>query len=282
MPPESFIAGRVGEGLETGTFQQIGNARLPLPAALSKQPAKKSIFSKTDQGGIEVLAKTLRHIGDTRAGILAVAGIGHVAAQTQKLHLALLDGARAGDERQRLDLPTPSGPISPIIRPAGISTDMSASAMALPKVNRTSANRATGALLSFVTETRPWWPPSLDEIAFEVFRPDGLRIKPDIGHAGQPGFDILYILLQQLLRDLCPHRNVSFWRSSSVSTVFGVNWATSRRRKPWRGWYIAGRHPISGAHPSPMDVRASLSRRQEKRHIDIGEIDEAHNPSTGG
>ena len=94
-----FHRGAVGEGLEAGTFQQLGNARLPLPAALSEQPAEEIDILEDGQGGIKVLAETLRHIGDTRAGILAVARIGHIAAQN--LHLAFLDGARAGDERQQ-------------------------------------------------------------------------------------------------------------------------------------------------------------------------------------
>ncbi|MNS94701.1 hypothetical protein D3C72_1289260 [compost metagenome] len=109
--------GAIGEWFEAGALQQFGNARLPLPAALSEQPAEKVDIFEDGQGGIKVLAKTLRHIGDARAGILTVTRIGHVAAQN--LYLALLDGPRAGNERQQARFANTVRPDKPYHPPCG-------------------------------------------------------------------------------------------------------------------------------------------------------------------
>ena len=56
--------------------------------------------------------------------------------------------------------------------------------------------------------------------------PLGVGVQLDVGHAGQAGLDLLRRLFSSSGAILALTRNISFSRSLSVSTVFGVNCAT--------------------------------------------------------
>ena len=104
MPPESLPAGRSGKAARPMPVQQIGDAALALGAALAEQPAEEVGVLEDRQGGVEVLAEALRHVGDPRAGGPAEARVGHVAAEHLDLPLLDFDGRRR---------PAPAGWISP-------------------------------------------------------------------------------------------------------------------------------------------------------------------------
>ena len=94
------LSGRpVDEGAHPGALQQFGDPFLALLLAMAKQPAEEVDILEHRQGRIQVLAQALRHIGDARADIVAMVGIRHIAAQ--RLDPALLNGARAGDQREQ-------------------------------------------------------------------------------------------------------------------------------------------------------------------------------------
>ena len=97
------LAGRpVGEASQPDAVQQFGDAALGLGAAEAEQPGEKVGVLEDRQRRVEVLAQTLRHVGDARAGLPAEAGVGHVAAE--HLDPSLLDAAGAGDQSQQAGL----------------------------------------------------------------------------------------------------------------------------------------------------------------------------------
>jgi hypothetical protein len=74
--------------------QQIGHAGLALGRGVAEQAAEEVHVLCHGQGGIQVLAQALRHVGNARAHVTAVRGLGHVAVE--HLHLTVLDALGAG------------------------------------------------------------------------------------------------------------------------------------------------------------------------------------------
>src|SRR3990167_92646 len=93
----------------------------------------------------------------------------------------------------RLDLPTPSGPIRPTMRPEATSRSMPSSA-------RGAGRRRAGG--PRVPRCRGG---SLVGLDGEVGGPLHGRVYPQPGHAGQAGLDLLLVAQQQRLVDLRAH-----------------------------------------------------------------------------
>ena len=98
MPPESFFAGRSANGASPVLSSSFRDVPLALGAGLPKQAAEELDILADAEVGIEVLAETLRHVGDARTDSGAMRGIRHVAVEHE--HAAGLDLARAGDEAE--------------------------------------------------------------------------------------------------------------------------------------------------------------------------------------
>ena len=82
-----------------GAAQQVVDAPLALGSVLAEQAAEEVQVLEHRQCWIEVLAQTLRHIGDMWADVAAVAGVGHIAAE--HFDAAFLQLACPGDQRQQ-------------------------------------------------------------------------------------------------------------------------------------------------------------------------------------
>ena len=120
MPPESLPAGRAAKGASPVLSQKLADAALPLVPVMPEQAAEEVDVLEDGQRRIEVLAEALRHIGDARAGRPVDGGRRPCRRQAPRRVPAGLR-ARPRSSESRLDLPTPSGPISPTMQPAGMS-----------------------------------------------------------------------------------------------------------------------------------------------------------------
>ncbi|MEA3219506.1 MAG: hypothetical protein OZX49_00596 [Immundisolibacter sp.] len=92
-------------------WEQPGGARerldppCPLAAVVAEQAGEELEVLGDRQRRVEVLAQALRHVGNARQDAPARAGIGQVHAE--HLDPAVLDGARAGGQRQQARLADP-------------------------------------------------------------------------------------------------------------------------------------------------------------------------------
>ena len=103
------LSGRaVGEGGKARGLEQLADAALALGPGMAEEAAEELDVLEDRQRRVEVAAEALRHVGDGRAGLAAVAAVGHVAAEHEDL--ALLHGARARDQRQQGGLAHAIGP----------------------------------------------------------------------------------------------------------------------------------------------------------------------------
>ena len=76
-----LAGGLVGGGPQSRGVEQGADAYWGPGTCSPKSLAKKSMFSKTLAPEVEVLAQTLGHVGDARAGGVTVGGLVHVAAE---------------------------------------------------------------------------------------------------------------------------------------------------------------------------------------------------------
>src|SRR5271166_992777 len=76
-----FFGWAVDKGCKSGGVEQVANPPLPLGRRFSKQTTEKFDVFANAEIGIEVLAQTLGHIGDTPANRGTMPGIGHVAVE---------------------------------------------------------------------------------------------------------------------------------------------------------------------------------------------------------
>ena len=94
------LAGRAGEEfLQSGALGQIVDARPALGRVMAEKAPEELQILLHRQRGVEVLAQALRHVGNARADGIAVLFAAHIAAQ--RLYLAALQGACAGNQRQQ-------------------------------------------------------------------------------------------------------------------------------------------------------------------------------------
>ena len=89
----------MGERRKASALKQLGDAPLSLVTRLPEQPPEELDVLAHAEVGIEVLAEALRHIGDARAGGIAMAGVRHVAVE--HVNPAALDATGAGDDAQQ-------------------------------------------------------------------------------------------------------------------------------------------------------------------------------------
>ena len=92
-----LAGGAVGKRREAGGGQQPRNSRLARCRVQTIQPRMKVNVFIHAQGGIQILAQTLRHIGDAVRQITAHGFIGHIAAQHR--HCALLNDPHPRHQR---------------------------------------------------------------------------------------------------------------------------------------------------------------------------------------
>src|SRR5207253_3169641 len=90
--------GPIREGGEAGVGQKLPDPVFALAFVVSKKAAEEIGILEDRQRRIEVLAETLRHVGDLRTAQPTMCSIGHIAAE--HVDPPLLNGASAGDERE--------------------------------------------------------------------------------------------------------------------------------------------------------------------------------------
>ena len=103
-----FLREPIRERREPGAFQQFRDFLVALEARAAKQAAEELYVLAHAQVGVEVLAETLRHVGDARTDSGAMRGVRHVAPEDE--HASGLDLARAGDEAEQRRLSNAIGP----------------------------------------------------------------------------------------------------------------------------------------------------------------------------
>ena len=97
------LSGRtIRERCKPRPLQQVADAALPFFLVLAEQAPEEIDVLKHRQCGIEVLAETLRHVGNLRAGAVAVPHVGNVAAE--HFDPAALNRAGSGDEAKQAGL----------------------------------------------------------------------------------------------------------------------------------------------------------------------------------
>ncbi|MCY1446516.1 hypothetical protein D9M71_630930 [compost metagenome] len=88
--------------MQAGATGQFVDAPAPLGGVLAEQAGEELEVLEHRQGRVEVLAQPLRHVGDARTDVAAMAARGHVAIQ--HLHRAFLQLPGAGHQRQQAGL----------------------------------------------------------------------------------------------------------------------------------------------------------------------------------
>ncbi len=98
----------VGEGRQTGGFQQGGDAAVALGMVMAEQAGEEGDILRHREIGVEIAAQALRHIGDARLHGFARAAAGEIDAQRRDAALLQLLGA--GGQRQQGGFADPIGP----------------------------------------------------------------------------------------------------------------------------------------------------------------------------
>src|SRR5262245_13367456 len=87
------------ERIESSGFQKLIDALAPIAPCLAEQTPKEIDVLEDAEGGIEIAAKPLGHIGDAAARLGSMAHVRHISPQHHDV--ASLDFAHAGNERQQ-------------------------------------------------------------------------------------------------------------------------------------------------------------------------------------
>ena len=125
------LAGRTRfELLHGRRGQKLGDARATLFGALAEQAAEEVDVLEHAQRRVEVAAEALRHIGDAAADLPQCVLVGDVLVEDDDL--ALLNFFTPAISPSNVDLPTPSGPITPTMMRDGMSMLTSASETVAP------------------------------------------------------------------------------------------------------------------------------------------------------
>ncbi len=97
------LAGRaIGKAFKPGALHQIVDPPLAFGGVLAKQATEKIQIFEDGQGGVQVLAQALRHVGNARANLTSMLGTGHIAVQ--HLHRTLLELSGPRDQGQQAGL----------------------------------------------------------------------------------------------------------------------------------------------------------------------------------
>ncbi len=97
-----FSGRAVRERSKSRSLQQVGDTTLPFFPVLAEQAPEEIDVFEYRKRGVKVLAKALRHVGDPRAGAVAVPRVGNVAAK--HFDPAALNRTGAGDEAKQARL----------------------------------------------------------------------------------------------------------------------------------------------------------------------------------
>src|SRR5262247_1503260 len=198
--------------IETRRRQENIDARSPLGSALPEQAAEEVDVVEHAERRIEIAAQPLRHISDTTVTGSAMRGVCHVSVQHRDF--AGLDLAHPGDEAEQGGLADAIGPDH-------------------------SHHAAGGNIEGEVVEREP--PPVAVRYPFDPGDNGighwGSFTTSSSGHAilgsvrtkprpRTPVFTCRWYLSKTFGSPWSLTRNISFCRSSAVSTLFGVNWAS--------------------------------------------------------
>src|SRR5262245_3882662 len=201
-----------GKRIETCCRQELVDARSPLGSALPEQAAEEVDVVEHAESGIEIATKALRHVGDTAVTRSAMRGIRH--ASVEHRDVAGLDLAHPGDEAEQGGLADAVGPDHSHHAPGGniegevVEREPLTVAVRYPLDPGDDGVRHWG---SFTTSS------SGHAILGSV------RTKP---RPRTPVFTNRWYLSKTFGSPWSLTRNISFCRSSAVSTLFGVNWAS--------------------------------------------------------
>src|SRR6266481_540387 len=197
---------------QTCRRQENVDARSSLGRTLPEQAAEEVDVVEHAERRIEIAAQPLRHIGDTAVTRSAMRGIGHVSVEDRDF--AGLDLAHPGDEAEQGGLADAVGPDHSHHAPGRdiegevVEGERLAVAVRYPLDPGDDGIRHWG---SFTTSS------SGQAILGSV------RTKP---RPRTPVFTCRWYLSKTLGSPWSLTRNISFCRSSGVSTLFGVNWAS--------------------------------------------------------
>ncbi|MNE67399.1 hypothetical protein D3C80_1630040 [compost metagenome] len=121
--------------------------------------------------------------------------------------------------------------------------------------------------------------PSFYKVFFDAFRPFRLRVEPNIGHAGQSRLDVLNVFLQQLLWNLSanPERQL-------LAFFFGLHRFRCELCDIGNEGYLRGDRQLWCCIEHQPNIRpyggtACFGGWQEKRHVDVTQIDEVQDPA---
>ena len=112
-----LAGGTVEKREESRGAGELLDAPFALGRVVAEEAAEEVDVLRHGERRIEVLAQALGHVGDVGTDPQSVARVGHVSAQHP--HLALLDGARSGDERQQAGFSHPVGADEPYAAAGG-------------------------------------------------------------------------------------------------------------------------------------------------------------------
>src|SRR5262249_6678920 len=198
--------------IETCRRQENIDARAALRRRLTEQAAEEIDVVKNAERPIEIAAEPLRHVSDTAVTCSTMRNIGHVSVEHRDF--AGLDLAHPGDEAEQGELADAVGPnhshhaIGRNIEGEVVERERLTVAVRYPLDPGDNGVRHWG---SFTTSS------SGHAILGSV------RTKP---RPRTPVFTNRWYLSKTFGSPWSLTRNISFCRSSAVSTLFGVNWAS--------------------------------------------------------
>src|SRR5215831_8839500 len=198
--------------IETCCGQENVDARSPLGSALPEQAAEEIDVVEHAERRIEIAAQPLRHISDTAVTGSAMRGIRDVSIENG--HLAALDLADAGHKPEQRRFANAIRPDHPDHAMGGnIERDV---------VERDRFSVPVCYALDPSDDgVRHWGSFTTSSSGHAIL--GSVRTKP---RPRTPVFTCRWYLSKTLGSPWSLTRNISFCRSSAVSTLFGVNWAS--------------------------------------------------------
>ena len=259
MPPESLPHGRSAKRVEPGGFQKLVDARVPLGRALPEQPAEEVDVVENAERRIEIAAKPLRHVGDAAVTRPAMVLVRHVSVEHHDF--AGLNLAHPGDEGEQSGLADAVGPDQSRHALGGNIEGEVVERERLSVAVRYALDPGDVALLIAGSFTA-------SSAGQGIF--GSVRTNPS---PRTPVFTWRWYLLSTWGSAWSLTRNISFSRSSAVSTLFGVNWASVATKLMVAGRTYCGIGSRIVRASSPSVSCARHIRGQIDRHVDVVEIE---------
>ena len=123
---------------------------------------------------------------------------------------------------------------------------------------------------------------SLWQLDLQVFRPGGSPLVRTIPRPRTPVFTRRLYSLRTSASNCSLTRNISFSRSSWVSTVFGVNCASAATKLTEAGTTYCGTASRMMRASLPKLKSAGGRRRQEDRHVNVLQVKDGQDFAAGG